>query len=78
MKLYNTVTDQTFTLADIKKMVIPPFSLSHVLWVILQASVQKENDIRVIGLTDSELKRVTLRLYDRNNAYYTAHIDWRS
>lgn len=78
MKLYNTVTDKTFTLADIKNMVVPPFSLSQVLWVILQASVQKENDIKVVGLTDSELKRVTLRLYDRNNAYYTASFNWRS
>lgn len=77
MTLYNTQTNKSFSLADVKKMVVPPFSLTHILWFILQASYNRENSIQVVGLTQPELGRFVLRLYDKNNAnYYQSHINW--
>ena len=74
MTLYNTETDKTFTIQDIKKMVIPEMDTFSVFWVILQASYMKENDIKVIGLTRPELGRIVTRLYDKSNKrYYSEH-----
>ena len=76
MKLYNRETDKTFTPADIKQAVIKPFRFTAIMYVVLQASLMKENDISVIGLTRSEHERLVMRLYDKyNGEYYTA--DWR-
>ena len=72
MKLYSADTDKTFTLQDIKAMVIPPFSFTAILYQIITASFYRENNVTVIGLTRSEHERIMMRLYDKYNYEYYA------
>ena len=72
MKLYSADTDKTFTIQDIKKMVIHPFSFTGIMYQIITASYYGENNVKVIGLTRSEHERIMMRLYDKYNFEYYA------